>query len=489
MDIVTLTDPGLGMTMTPVRIVAIEEDSDGLLAVTAEEFPGATATATGYMAPTATNRIVNRNVAPAAINKPVLIEPPSQLTGGTPQIWAVVSGGANDAADPNWGGANVWISRDGTNFVQIGAVAAVGRQGLLTAALPVPSGAPDTTNTLAVDLGESAGVLSSGTQTDAQNAVTLAIVDNELLAYQTATLTASNRYALTYLVRGLYGSAAKAHATGAPFARLDAATFKYTLPLAYIGTQLTLKFQSFNIYGGGVQDISTCAAYTITPIGSGLFGPTAQMIVAGTSFDEGLASQAVSQVDDYGVASDPYTAPADDGLASDGLTTATPVSAGGTGAVAPATARANLGAAASGANTDVTSLSNLTGVGIGTAFDPTNPLSVKAATRAVRQRRRLRRDHDRQGRRWIVGLAPVPDGLLRPRPGRASWLGSLPHLGLGLGVEFLAGARRRSRDRPRRPRRLHGGRQQRARRHRHRMPLHRRDGLDALYLQQGGGRQ
>ena len=387
MDLVTLTDPGLGLAQTIVRITAIEEDSDGLLAVTAEEFPGSTATAASYTAPVNRATPVNRNVAPASVNAPVIFEPPAQLTGGTPQIWAAVSGGTNDVADPSWGGANVWISGDGTTFSQIGQVTAPARQGVTTAALPAYPGAnPDTADTLAVDLGESGGVLSSATQTDAANAVTLAIVGNELVAYATATLTAANRYALTYLERGLYGSAAAAHAVGVRFARLDGAVFKYTLPTAYIGTTLTLKFQSFNIWGGGVQDLSTCAAYTITPIGSGLLGPTAEEIATGTSFDESLASQPATQTDDYGLASDPYTDPLDEGLASD-LAASLAVASGGTGATTAAAARQNIGAAASGANSDITALSGLStalsvgqgGTGAATAGTARSNLGAAAA--------------------------------------------------------------------------------------------------------------
>ena len=380
MDLVTLTDSGLGLANTPVRITTVEEGSDGLLAITAEEYPGSTATASSYTVPVNAAKVVNRNVAPAAVNAPVVFEPPSQLTGGTPQIWAAVSGGANDAADPNWGGANVWISRDGTTFNQVGQVTAPARQGVTTAVLPsAASGNPDTADTLAVDLRESGGVLSSATQTDAANAATLSIVDNELLAYAAATLTGVNRYALTYLQRGLYGSTALGHAVGARFARLDGAVFKYTLPDEYIGTPLTLKFQSFNIWGGGLQDLSTCAAFSYTPIGSGLFGPTANEIATGTSFDEGLASQATTQIDDYGLASDPYTSPVDDGMASD-LALSLAVAAGGTGATTTSTARTSLGAAAAGANSDITSLTNLSGIGIGTAVDTvSNLFSLKSA--------------------------------------------------------------------------------------------------------------
>jgi hypothetical protein len=96
-------------------------------------------------------------------------------------------------------------------------VLAPARQGVLTAVLAAPPGAnPDTTDTLSVSLVESGGALSGGTTADAQNGVTLCLVDNELLAYATATLTGTNAYNLTYLYRGFYGTAAAAHATGAP---------------------------------------------------------------------------------------------------------------------------------------------------------------------------------------------------------------------------------------------------------------------------------
>ncbi len=383
MDLVTLTDPGLGLAKTIVRITTIEEGSDGVLAVTAEEYPGSTATASSYTVPANEAKIVNRNVAPAPVNTPVIFEPPSQLTSGTPQIWAAVSGGFDGVADPNWGGANVWISRDGSSFAQVGQVTAPARQGVTTAALPAFAGGnPDQTSTLAVDLGESSGLLSSVTQTDALNAVTLSIVGDELVAYVTATLTAAYRYAVTSLQRGLYGSKSVAHAVGARFARLDGAIFKYTLPDEYVGFPLTLKFQSYNIWGGGLQDIATCTAYTYTPIGSGLFGPTADEISTGTSFDEGLASSATTQTDDYGLASDPYTDPLDDGFASD-LAISLAVASGGTGATTTATARTSLGAASAGANSDITSLTNLAGVGIATTVDTTTNLFAMKSANAL----------------------------------------------------------------------------------------------------------
>jgi hypothetical protein len=60
-----------------------------------------------------------------------------------------------------------------------------------------------------------------------------------------------------------------AHAVGTAFARLDDAIFKFDLTQDYIGKTLYLKFQSYNIFGGGLEDLSTCVAYTFSPGGVG----------------------------------------------------------------------------------------------------------------------------------------------------------------------------------------------------------------------------
>ena len=112
-------------------------------------------------------------------------------------------------------------------------------------------------------MAESGGVLSSGTALDAQLANTLCIVDSELLVSRRRRWHRPITYSLTTLYRGLYGTAAAAHASGAPFARLDNAIFEYDLPAQYVGKTLYIKLQSFNVFGGGVQDLSGCAAYSL----------------------------------------------------------------------------------------------------------------------------------------------------------------------------------------------------------------------------------
>ncbi|MDB5361140.1 MAG: hypothetical protein JWO51_2437 [Rhodospirillales bacterium] len=263
MDIVTLTDVRLGMTRLPVRITSIAEDNQGNLTVTAEEFPAGIATATEYPKQTRTAFAANYDVAPGSVNTPVIFEPASDLAMNVPQVWVAASGGAN------WGGCSVHLSVDGATYSRIGQVTLPARLGVLTA----PIGAvadPDTSSTLSISLAETPGAtLVSGTQADADAHRTLIYVDGELMAYETATLTGVGQYALSYLRRGLYGTAVAAHAAGTPFARLDGNLFEYDLPAAYVGQTIYLKLTSFNIYGAAEEDLSTVPAYSYVPTGKG----------------------------------------------------------------------------------------------------------------------------------------------------------------------------------------------------------------------------
>ncbi len=267
MDLVTLSDAQLGMDKAPVRILEIEEDEDGLLTVKAEEYPSNVCTAARYARQAGLGYSGNYNVSPGNVNAPVIFEAPDTLTAGTGlEIWIAASGGSN------WGGCEVWISADNATYKKAGIIYGNARQGVLSAALA--SGAdPDGTNTLSVDLTASRGALSSGTKDDADALHTLCYVDGELIAYQTATLTASYKYNLTYLRRGSYNSTIGAHNSGTQFARLDDAVFKYPFTSDMIKKPVYLKFLSFNIYGSAPQSLADVQAYTYTIQGTALSSP------------------------------------------------------------------------------------------------------------------------------------------------------------------------------------------------------------------------
>jgi hypothetical protein len=271
MDIVEISDPGLGLANQWVRILSLEEDDSGNIKVTAEEYIDGTGAAPLYSYAAGAPFTVNYNSAPGSINTPFFYEPPPPLLAQgvdqNPQIWIGASGGAN------WGGCHVWLSLDGSTYDLMGTIDAPCRQGFLTAALPAGSD-PDTSDTLSVDLSESLAALTAGTTGDADDGRTLCCVDGELISYSAVTLTAPYKYNLgTYLRRGQLGSIRAAHATGATFCRLDDAILKIdlpTTPISYVGKLLYLKFTSFNPWGGGEESLAGIPVYTYTPTGAGV---------------------------------------------------------------------------------------------------------------------------------------------------------------------------------------------------------------------------
>ncbi len=310
MDIVTLTDANLGLANAPVRIVEIEEDEGGLLTITAEDFTIGVSTPASNPTGASGGYSINAGVPADPVNAPLIFEPPPQLTNNVAEIWLGASGGSGGVNDPNWGGCAVWASLDNVAFQRIATIDNPLRQGFLTAPLASAVGY-DTVDALSVNLAESAGALSSSTQISALAGQTLCLVDGELLGFATATLTGANAYNLTGLPRGLYGTQAAAHSTGAPFARLDGAIAQYPLPANFVGETIYLKFQSFNVFGGGLQDLSTCAVYAYVPNGGGAIGPVATSLLLGQAQDWGAASAQASIFDDFGTATGPAYADID----------------------------------------------------------------------------------------------------------------------------------------------------------------------------------
>lgn len=263
MDLVTLTDPGLGLVRAPVRILEIEESEDGLLQIDAEEVLGEVATAATYASQQGAGYTPNLNAAPGNASAPVVFEPPFSLTNGAAEVWVGASGG------PNWGGAHVWVSRDGTTYTRAGTISARARHGTLTATLAAGAD-PDTAHTLAVDTTVSAATLLAATTADADALATLCWVGGELIAYRDATLTSAYHYDLGYLRRGCFQTAPASHPAGTAFIRLDGAPARIPYFPADVGSTLYVKLQSFNLTGGGLQDLSGLTPFTYLVVGARL---------------------------------------------------------------------------------------------------------------------------------------------------------------------------------------------------------------------------
>lgn len=263
MDLVTLTDSGLGFVKLPVRIIEIEESSDGDLSITAEDYPFGVASATAHPGQPSMGSGINFNAAPGSAYAPTMFEAPLQLTGNDPQIWLATAGGAD------WGGCSVWVSLDGDSYRKVGQMAGKSRYGTTTSALDAGP-AIDSAQTLAVDISAAGGQLLGGTHADAEAMVTACYVGGEYISYADATLTGPGTYQLGYLVRGGYGSLNEAHPAGSQFVRLTDPLFKYSFPRDWLGKTIRVKLTSYNVFGGAEQSLADVPAYAYTIVGAPL---------------------------------------------------------------------------------------------------------------------------------------------------------------------------------------------------------------------------
>lgn len=263
MDIVTLTDPALGLDKFPVRILEIEEDEDGGLSLRAEEFPAGIGHAARYTSQTPAGYKASYNTAPGDVEAPVFFEPPISMTTTGLEVWAAVTGSGN-----NWGGCEVWASYDGSTYKRVGEVKGGARYGALTAMMNAGHAA-----TAGVLLAGNGGQLLSGTAASAAALETLCWIGDETggeyFAYQTSTLTGTKAYNLTGLVRGAYDTADSSHASGQQFVRVDSSSLVKSDPLdlSMIGSTIYFKFLSFNVYGGAKQGLDEVGAYPYTITG------------------------------------------------------------------------------------------------------------------------------------------------------------------------------------------------------------------------------
>src|SRR5260370_30880893 len=169
MEMVTLTDPALGLVRQWVRITEIVENDDGTVSVTAEEYLAGAGAASSYSFAQGQALGADFNAPPGNVNAPIFFEPPDELAGDL-ALWIALSGPA-----PSWGGCDVWISGDNASYQSLGRFIGAARMGTLRAPLssvPVASAGPtiDRTSTLSVDIGESIRPLTSGRHEDAPNA-------------------------------------------------------------------------------------------------------------------------------------------------------------------------------------------------------------------------------------------------------------------------------------------------------------------------------
>lgn len=251
-DIITITDSTLGFTNYAVRIVSIEEDDNGFLNVTAEDYPAGVSHSETYPASYTNGWWIDYNISAGNVTTPAFLEVPITKSTTGLAIGVAVTG-----QNELYGGAQVWVSYDNQNYKMMGKTVGGARYGVTTNS--VTSAANQTQNVLLAGRG---GSLLSGSATDANNAATLCLIGDEYTSYTTASLLSENNYALNLSNRGQYQTKAESHPQSQSFIRVDSAiAYSEDLPITMIGKPLYFKFLSYNSYGGGLQNLGDVEPY------------------------------------------------------------------------------------------------------------------------------------------------------------------------------------------------------------------------------------
>lgn len=266
LQLVTLTDPGLGLDRRVARVRTVEELDDGdRFRLVLRSCDLGTASAPLYGAEAGAGYAADHNVSPGNVYPPVLFEPPVELATATGlEVWIAVTG-----ETPMWGGAEVWASMDGgVTYRRITTVRGGARYGVLASDLAAGAGA-----SMDLQLGGRGGQMLDASAADAAALNSLLMVRSpggqpEYLAHQSALLAGSNRYTLGGLVRGAYDSISGAHSAGSVVVRVDDAVARSEpLQLSMIGQTIRFKFLSFNVFGGGMQGLEDVPEYAYTVTG------------------------------------------------------------------------------------------------------------------------------------------------------------------------------------------------------------------------------
>lgn len=257
MDIVTLTDSGLGLERTPVRITSIEETSDGTLKIEAEELLYGAASAPAYESESGLGFSHDYAVDPGNVEAPQFFELPAAETSTGLEVAIAVKGKGQ-----YWGGCTVHFSLDGDTYKSVGQVWFGARYGKILTLV---------NDTVEVQL--VAGEMDEATPEESEALNTLLWIggdSQEYMGYGSTVLTGESTYELGYLNRGAYKTFESMHNILDPCVLVENSRLGRTgaLPLSMIGKTIYFKFTSFNVYGAAEQSLADVVAYEYVVTGA-----------------------------------------------------------------------------------------------------------------------------------------------------------------------------------------------------------------------------
>ncbi len=270
MDLCTLTDARVGLNKTPVRITEANEDDKKVLTLKGVDYFYGLNEPQQIASASQLGSRVETDHQPGSVNPPVIMLNTPEMNLGKKGVFITLG---ISGALPDWGGALVWVSLDGTTYTQIATQVGRSKMGLTVGDFPSHAD-PDTSDDLAVDLTESLETLDSFSTAYEDAFVSICYVEHgsspllyELIAYGLAQLTAPNQYTLkatgagNKIRRGVYHTDVADHPSSSKFLFLGGPMTVIQVDPKWFGQTIHLKFTSFNSFGNELESLADVTDY------------------------------------------------------------------------------------------------------------------------------------------------------------------------------------------------------------------------------------
>ena len=249
-DLVTLTDPVIGLEKKVAMVNSVTENNDSTISVELMEYyDGEYADGIIDIGQNDYN-IVDYNIAPSPTLEPIIFQPPSSATLTGNELWIAIKG-----KDETWGGCNVMVANQDMNYQYAGQFRMKSSYGKLTS----PMSISDTSFTSDIN-----GDFENMLLQDAENASSMFWLDGECMSYQTCTYNSNKTWTFSGIIRGQHGTDITRHDAGSDVVFCNGSLYSMELKKGDFGRTLYFKFPSVNVFNANPQDESEADSYNHT---------------------------------------------------------------------------------------------------------------------------------------------------------------------------------------------------------------------------------
>lgn len=268
-DLITLTDPIIGLDKQIAMVDTVTEAKDGSITVECLQYVDGNYNA-GIIDVSGSNyNYVDYNIEPSNTDRPIIFQPPSAATLSGNEIWIALRG-----TDNTWGGCNILVANQDANYQSLGQYRMSSSYGTLAADM-----ASSNADSFTAQIN---GDFDNVTQLDAVNANSMMWIDGECLSYTTARKNSNGTWTFSGLIRGQYNTNIVAHRSGSTVVSCDGALYVIEITKKDIGRQLYFKFPSVNVFNSNPQNEADVDYYTYTVKDYAI--PSASDIIAYTRY-------------------------------------------------------------------------------------------------------------------------------------------------------------------------------------------------------------